>query len=512
MDTPSRPDPTNCRASDRAPHSGWWAALALTLASSLPAGAAPGDLDVPSFGSFGRHYIDVTPSGDTARAMVRLQDGRYLIAGHCGPAAAQDACIVRRNANGTADPSFGSGGQVVTHLSATASGHDEVSALLLLPDGRFVIAGTCMGTFSVREFCLARYSDAGVPDASFGTAGIQRTIVGAGDAIVTGLARTYDGKLVVGGSCWDGSRYVMCAARFLPNGALDPSFGLGGRRLIPVASPEYGNALRLDANNRVLIAGSCAGETRLCVRRLTADGTLDTAFGSSGVTGFDGSGFGNARAVLEQADGKIVIAGECNLPAGTAFCLGRFSEAGVADPTFGGSDGTVRLAMASAFSSAAALALEPGGRILVAGTCFTTTADFCLTRLDEDGLVDTAFGVNGIVRTNVVDAGDFAYAMVFQPNDGKIALAGQCAQSGDPANTAFCLARYEGGPFAARRCSLDIDQDGALTATRDAILLMRIVRDSPDVLRPLGVFGPGASLLYSRIRAAAILHCGVDMR
>ena len=55
--------------------------------------------------------------------------------------------------------------------------------------------------------------------------------------------------------------------------------------------------------------------------------------------------------------------------------------------------------------------------------------------------------------------------------DGKLLLAGDC-RSGIFDN--FCVARYDGGPFSAPGCSLDIDGDTQVLATTDSLIHARI--------------------------------------
>ena len=60
--------------------------------------------------------------------------------------------------------------------------------------------------------------------------------------------------------------------------------------------------------------------------------------------------------------------------------------------------------------------------------------------------------------------------MTLQP-DGKLLLAGYCSSG---TLEKFCVARYDGGPFPAPACSLDIDGDTQVLATIDSLIHARI--------------------------------------
>src|SRR5439155_1103104 len=125
---------------------------------------------------------------------------------------------------GDLDPSFGAGGQVLTDFG----GGDGARALALQADGRIVVAGrSCPSTC---DFALARYNPDGSLDPSFGSGGgVLTEFAGGGDA--SALAVQSDGKIVVAALSGGGGRQDFALARYNPDGSLDPSFGSGGRVL-----------------------------------------------------------------------------------------------------------------------------------------------------------------------------------------------------------------------------------------------------------------------------------------
>src|SRR5438270_1585863 len=129
--------------------------------------------------------------------------------------------------------------------------------------------------------------------------------------------------------------------RLLSAGQLDPSFGAGGIALNDLGSggSAFGNAMALQADGKVLVAGKVRGTTGddLAVARFLANGQVDASFGVNGVVVVDlGSNQDAANAIAVQADGKIIVAGQTvtNLHA-LDFAVVRFNADGSLDGSFG---------------------------------------------------------------------------------------------------------------------------------------------------------------------------------
>lgn len=117
-------------------------------------------------------------------------------------------------APGDLDPTFGTGG-----IAITFGPSDRVNALIRQPDGTLVVGGVSAGSYLL----LGRYLSDGRVDASFGSGGKVTTpgfTLGA-----AALLQQPDGKLVVAGS----SSHNVLVVRYLSDGQLDATLGLGGR-------------------------------------------------------------------------------------------------------------------------------------------------------------------------------------------------------------------------------------------------------------------------------------------
>ena len=259
-----------------------------------------GALDT-SFSGDGIQTLDVALF-DSVAAVAVQPDRKIVAAGRGGTGFT----VVRFRADGSLDPTFGSGGIVNTPIGDPAL-QDEASALALLGDGRILVAGTADYEYPYpTDFALARYLPDGRLDQSFGLDGIVVTET-PGDAVVaSALALTPTGGIVVAGT---GDR-AFKIARYRPGGALDSTFGTGG-----IVSTQIGSlysdasAVWVQADGKVVAGGTTRDRAarvwdEMAVARYNVDGSLDASFGQGGTRRFDllaGHDLGWALAVQPGA-------------------------------------------------------------------------------------------------------------------------------------------------------------------------------------------------------------------
>ena len=367
-------------------------------------------------------------SDDAAFTVAIQRDGKIVAAGasSCG----HDGCtfswdgfaLARYLPNGRLDRSFGRGGKVLTE---DPTGGDEVYAVVVQDDGKIVVAGQDVGTFT-----LARYTPRGRLDAGFGKGGIAEPVF-RDDCIpvATAAALQADGKIVVTGMCDADDVNGFITARYLADGRLDPSFGTGGSVLTDFGSDRYtnGRAVRIQNDGKIVVAGESESESSptagLALARYLPDGHLDPSFGTGGkVLDVPGA----AYALALQPDGKIVAGGGG---------LARYAAAGTIDPGFG-SSGKV-----STKFIVSGLKLQGDGKIVAAGSIKRGDHyEFALRRYSSAGKPDTGFGRGGAVVTHFGRrSSDGASELAVQGN-GKIVLAGgSYSKVGGPD---FALARF----------------------------------------------------------------------
>ena len=265
--------------------------------------------------TFGTGGFATTAFAADARGVVVLPGGKIVVAGSSpsGPFGAPQFFFARYDADGTLDPTFGTGGRV-------AFGAGTGRALARQSDGSMVVAGLADPT----GIALARVDAGGTPDAGFGAGGIVVTDAGipAGTrSSAQALVVQPDGKLVAGAFAY-GRGFTL--VRYGTDGTLDPAFGDAGITA-PIPGTTTVFALGLDDQGKLVAAGSGYNGVNyfVALARFTTDGTLDPSLGDTGVitTEFDASNDDIAAGVVPEPDGSIVIAGA----VGTSnFLLARY--------------------------------------------------------------------------------------------------------------------------------------------------------------------------------------------
>lgn len=392
----------------------FWTILAVVgFTAHQTARGADGDLD-PTFGSGGKEIIQVQPDvRDFAKAVAVQPDGKIVLGAELGDFSlnTNSAVLIRLNPDGSLDPTFGSGGKVINsgqrHVPALAiqpdgkivtagatsvqginldfavvrynadgsldqtfgsggyaiNGLGTANALILQPDGKIVIVGTVLVFREGSDFVVARFNADGTPDQTFGTGGRITTSftsgLNSGDRAIWGALQT-DGKIVVSGSI---SGVPSVLIRYNPNGSVDLDFGLDGS----VLNTNFGATA-----SRVLVLPDgkiVAGGGSFVVGRYNTDGHIDHSFGNNGRSaGGFGSGNGALYGLALQADGKLLAAGSIyyTSTANSVFAIGRYDSNGILDTTFG-NNGFVFTDFTGALDEAFALTIQPNGKFVAAG-------------------------------------------------------------------------------------------------------------------------------------------------
>jgi uncharacterized delta-60 repeat protein len=172
-----------------------------------------------------------------------------------------------------------------------------------------------------------------------------------------------------------------------------------------------------------LLAATAVGSGATGAAAAVTPGSLDTAFGTGGITTTDlnALGVGGEEGAMQETNGDIVVA----LNQGML----RFLPNGQLDASFG----TNGLATGILVQGGAALAAQPNGQIITTGVNLAgppTSPLVGITRLNADGTVDTTFGTDGTTTITVTLAGRAVgvrpQAELVQP-DGKILVAGEAS-------------------------------------------------------------------------------------
>ncbi len=412
------------------------ATLGALVVTAAPAVADPGQLD-DSFGSGGFRTVEFAEEFAGANDVAVLSNGRILLAG----GARSNVALARLTAGGQPDPGFGSGGSAIADVFG-----GTVTGMAVQSDGKIVVAGS-VTTPDGNHLVLARFLKGGKFDHTFSGDGKLQLHFGFGDVDGADVAIQQDGKIVVAGDADEtrpGFPGDMAVFRFTPTGALDRTFNLDGSRIIPFGASfgGFASAVAIQGDGKIVVAGtepSPGGDLAIAAARLLPDGRLDGTFGSGGRTLVNPtSGDDIGLGLVIQPNGRIVMTGltEFFQPNQQAVTV-RLTAGGAPDHTFSG-DGFDVFTPPSGTTQGQDVTLAANGKVVVAATASVPGGgQIDLIRYTSGGQLDTGFGTGGLA---VVDDGthsDRAGALAIQPN-GRIVVVGSATLAG---NREFLAAR-----------------------------------------------------------------------
>lgn len=385
---------------------------------------------------------------------------------------------------GALDPTFGTSGTILNTFRQGDLGTEAgVRALLVYPDadthgnaGKVLAVGLLSlpsTNTTERDFALFRYHPDGTPDTTFGTNGVVTTDIAGHTDIAYGAALDAAGRVVVAGYAYHpisatATAATFAVARYTPDGSLDsdPVSGFGpvdsatGRHAgklttVFLTGGSTARAVAVQPDGKIVVGGYAYNGSNddFALVRYLADGSLDASFGSGGrVATPIGPGLDQARALVLQADGKILLAGSAFNGKDRDFALVRYQSNGTLDGSFGTGGkvttpigvtvlGKNKKVIVVPEDEAAGLALDAAGRPVLAGYTTGTSGarNAALVRYTTAGRLDTTFGGTGKVVTDL-GGSDEGRTVAIQP-DGKLVLAGK-AYAGSTTGYDFVLARY----------------------------------------------------------------------
>ena len=309
---------------------------------------------------------------------------------------------------GSLDPTFGNGGKVLTDLGVGAG---VPSDAVLQPNGDIVISG---------GFGVARYLPTGKLDTTFGSGGLASTGFAGGES-GTGVALQPDGKIIWVGSQGNpsfpaGGTFSFAVARFTANGTLDTSFGTGGQASVEFFAPpmqgaqEFARAVLVQPDGKILVAGSARqGQIRFA--------PIQGALARFNANGTLDTSFGTGGKILSSSGGITALGLDA---AGNIFTLPTRAEF---SPT-GQADTGVTPAAITASSHGGSSIFLPSGQFVQANTIGVAKhdVDVQVQRFNADGSIASAspaFDYSGAAGLD--QAIDSAGAVAVQANGQAVA-------------------------------------------------------------------------------------------
>ena len=394
-----------------------------------------GSLDA-SFGVGGIVTASLSPASDQVASVARQADGKLVVGGLSqiltSPNSDYDPMLARFNPDGSPDTSFGTNGGVITPIQN--SDIDRFNAVLALPDQTLLGAGSANGNSAANEdSLLIRYNDDGSLDTAFGNQGIVITAVANGDSDgFLSAARQTDGKVVAGGWANQGNRSDLALVRYNDDGSLDTTFGTGG-----ITLTTFGDLVFAEINGVAILPGgsiACAGRiidtansahANIIVARYDSNGVLDNSFGTGGLVVTDVGGDVFVGGLVARVNGRLVV-------GATRFTLGFLNA--------------------------------------------PTRSEMLIVQYNPDGSLDAGFGTGGMTTASLFP-GDSRSQVggIALMQDGRIVAAGSAAPTLN-GTSEFAAARF------SRGICPDAPLDGCRSPGNSLLLLKNKAADTADTL------------------------------
>lgn len=302
-------------------------------------------LSFPSTSSAVLHRLNVNGSADglfvanlnvnadvIPLAMSTRSDGKILIL-LSGVGVDRSHWLVRLNANGSRDTSFGTNG--VASLNLLRLGSFAPAGVHMLADDRVLIGGYGSTTGGPQGGSVAwavLVDKKGHLDRRFGLQGVYRQRFPYGIRVSKTQLQP-DGKIVLIGHAYpDGFSHLMLI-RLTTRGRGDTGFGTNGISIAPTIGPgsfDVAHSGKLMSDGRIIIAGSYAltqfDRSEFLVARFSSSGVFESHAVTQFTPGFDTV----AHDVFIQSDGKPVVVGYTRNPDtsadGNLFAIARYTQ------------------------------------------------------------------------------------------------------------------------------------------------------------------------------------------
>ena len=377
-------------------------ALLLFLAGifSIASFAQDGSLDT-SFGNNGYAITDFFGSSDRGSAIGVQNNGRIVVYGFAShQGGGFSYALAGYLPNGTLDPTFGTDGLVTTQIGDYYL--EYFNSLHIQPDQKIITSTTFFENSEV-GFLLVRYLQNGDLDNSFGIDGIVKT--NYDENYLSDTALLPDNKILAVGSAKDGSDNSILFVKYLPDGSLDTSFGTNGSIKHFVNNELFKVfGIKVQSDGKIVVPYRTEENSvkKFQVARFLPNGVLDPDFGMAGIVEIESSSEVFHSAITVQDDEKILI----SLRKQFGTSIKRLLPNGETDVAFG-NNGTV--VIENDLFTALKFLLQPDNRIIVFGITRGFEPDFNHTyRLNPDGSLDYSFGTNGFTALGFEGA-DIAY-------------------------------------------------------------------------------------------------------
>ncbi|MEI7801850.1 MAG: T9SS type A sorting domain-containing protein [Bacteroidota bacterium] len=273
-----------------------------------------------TFGTNGKiDYLIPGSQESEAWSLLVQQDGKIVISGTATYPSVQRIAIARFNINGSIDPTFGNLGSTTTSLSQNYGWGVSIKQQT---DSKFLVGGYSASSSFIYKFALVRYNADGSLDNTFGSGGKSEPFLNDTTHLyeyANQIALQPDGKIIMVGSTTNTTQIQFGLLRFNTDGSLDNTFGNGGlvtTDFMPFDNINEGRGVTLQPDGKILVAGQASlNNSNIlnygAIARYKTNGTIDSTFGVYGKILVDIDSSTGVWPIIMQPDGKIVVGGGC---------------------------------------------------------------------------------------------------------------------------------------------------------------------------------------------------------
>ena len=357
------------------------------------------------FGTNGVQKVSLGNQGSIGgmTPVVRIANDGKIVACNSGRSAAgtsQDMMVCRLDTNGVLDNTFGNNGVAFIDVMGTGSQPDLASDFIIDPTNNIYIVGACRTGFSPldNDIAMAKLNSNGQLDVSFNSTGTKLFNPTGMAEFARAVRLRNDGKIAVGAAAGNNMMVMVMDT----TGTLDNSFGTAGVFSVSFASgfPSF-YTMQLYSDNRLLIGGNVsAANEDMALARILPNGTLDPTFGVGGKQTYNLKNTHEAlTTIIIGSDEKIWLGGSVqNTTTNFDFMAARLDSTGTLDTDF---NATGYVSYNAAISNAPdlcnSLILMPDSKLFFVGIIEISAAvneDIGMVRLKPEAPVTSAIAEN----------------------------------------------------------------------------------------------------------------------
>ncbi len=403
--------------------------LIVSLLTSTNINAQPFPLD----STFAMNGFNIVNMNSTAYGMIKVanqSNGKIVVCASksSGPDA-YDFSVVRFNADGKTDSTFGTNGVAIKDVNT----YDYAQNICVQNDDKIIVVGASTRTGD-RSLTMLRFNPDGIIDQAFGNNGVVTLSVMYDDTFFA-VHQQSDGKILAAGTAND----LGYICRFLENGTPDNTFGSNGSVSFSVGQTTIINNIATVGENDIYVAGQIAGFTADgFVTKLHLNGSINTAFGINGTYYVDFLSQEYVNAMVCQPDGKILVGGAYGTMVGSnplaELMVLRLTPEGTLDQSFNNTGKLTFVFEPNTENICHSLVLMPSGEIFASGYSGDITTSYTklsIAKIKPNGSLDSTFAFNGKLVTDFGSPYEKAHGAILT-SDNKLVVSGYSGNNVKP--------------------------------------------------------------------------------